>query len=93
MEAFAAAGVPCGPILDMAEVFNDPQVKTLNMSPSVNHPRLGTLNVVGQAVKLERTPQRMHSATPDLGQHTLAILNEIGIEKDEFDNLRENGVV
>jgi len=93
VEAFAAAGVPCGPILDMAEVFNDPQVKTLNMSPSVNHPRLGTLNVVGQAVKLERTPQRMHSATPDLGQHTLAILNEIGIEKDEFDNLRENGVV
>ena len=93
VEAFASAGVPCGPILDMAEVFNDPQVKTLNMSPSVNHPRLGTLNVVGQAVKLERTPQRMHSATPDLGQHTLAILNEIGIEKDEFDNLRENGVV
>ena len=93
VEAFAAAGVPCGPILDMAEVFNDPQVKTLNMSPSVNHPRLGTLNVVGQAVKLERTPQKMHSATPDLGQHTLAILNEIGVEKEEFDNLRENGVV
>lgn len=93
VEAFAEAGVPCGPILDMGEVFKDPQVKTLNMSPSVNHPRLGTLNVVGQAVKLERTPQRMHSATPDLGQHTLEILNEIGIEREEFDNLKKNGVV
>ena len=58
MEAFAEAGVPCGPILDMEEVFKDPQVKTLDMCPSVNHPRLGTLNIVGQAVKLERTPPK-----------------------------------
>jgi crotonobetainyl-CoA:carnitine CoA-transferase CaiB-like acyl-CoA transferase len=35
----------------------------------------------------------MHSATPDLGQHTLEILDEIGIEREEFDNLRKNGVV
>ena len=34
------------------------KVKTLNMNPAVNHPRLGTLNVVGQAVKLDRTPQK-----------------------------------
>ena len=77
----------------MGEVFNDPQVKTLNMNPAVNHPRLGTLNVVGQAVKLDRTPQKMRSATPDLGEHTMEILNELGIEKREFNELRKKGVV
>ena len=63
------------------------------MNPAVNHPRLGTLNVVGQAVKLDRTPQKMRSATPDLGEHTMEILNELGIEKREFNELRKKGVV
>ena len=93
VKAFAESGVPCGPILNMGEVFNDPQVRTLNMNPAVNHPRLGTLNVVGQAVKLDRTPQKMRSATPDLGEHTMEILNELGIEKREFNELRKKGVV
>jgi crotonobetainyl-CoA:carnitine CoA-transferase CaiB-like acyl-CoA transferase len=93
VEAFAEAGVPCGPIHDMGQVFNDPQVQTLNMDPEVNHHRLGKLKVVGQAAKLMRTPQQMHSATPDLGQHTEEILGAMGIAADEIKSLREANVI
>ncbi|MBH67503.1 MAG: formyl-CoA transferase [Rhodospirillaceae bacterium] len=93
VEAFAAAGVPCGPIFNMDQVFKDPQVQTLNMDPKLQHPRLGALKVVGQAVKLQRTPQQKYSSTPDLGEHTTDILGEIGIEADEVQRLKDRGVV
>lgn len=93
VEAFAKAGVPCGPIHNMQQVFNDPQVKTLNMSPEIQHPRLGPLKVVGQAAKLARTPQTMHSPTPELGQHTEEILLELGINSEEFEMLKKCSVI
>ncbi|MDC1171462.1 CaiB/BaiF CoA-transferase family protein [Alphaproteobacteria bacterium] len=93
VEAFAKAGVPCGPIHNMQQVFSDPQVKTLNMSPEIQHPRLGPLKVVGQAAKLARTPQTMHSPTPELGQHTEEILLELGINSEEFEMLKKCSVI
>ena len=93
VKAFAEAGVPCGPIHDMKQVFDDPQVQTLYMSPEINHPRLGLLKMVGQATKLTRTPQVMHSPTPDLGQHTEEILSELGINAEEVEILKKRGVV
>ena len=93
VEAFAKAGVPCGPIHNMQQVFDDPQVKTLNMSPEIQHPRLGPLKVVGQAAKLARTPQTMHSPTPELGQHTEEILLELGINSEEFEMLKKCSVI
>ncbi len=93
VEAFADAGVPCGPIHDMGEVFADPQVETLNMDPAVEHARLGRLRMVGQAVKLARTPQKMHAATPDLGQHTEEVLAGIGVSAAEAGELRAAGVI
>ena len=93
VEAFAEAGVPCGPIHDMAQVFADPQVQTLNMGPAVSHARLGSLRMVGQAVKLARTPQVMHAATPELGEHTAEVLAEIDIRGQDLDRLRDEGVI
>jgi formyl-CoA transferase len=93
VEAFAEAGVPCGPIHDMGQVFADPQVQTLNMDPEVHHHRLGALKMVGQAAKLMRTPQQMRSATPDLGQHTAEVLAEIGIDGADLDRLKGAGVI
>ena len=93
VEAFATAGVPCGPIHRMDEVFADPQVKTLNMDPEVHHPRLGSLKMVGQAAKLSRTPQVMRMATPDLGQHTDEALAEIGLSEGDIAELREQKVI
>ena len=70
------------------------------LGPTVKHliwsfrqsSKIGDLKCRWAGCKIRTNPQRMHSATPDLGQHTLEILDEIGI-KEEFDNLRKNGVV
>ena len=73
--------------------FRRPAVETLNMDPAVEHARLGRLRMVGQAVKLARTPQKMHAATPDLGQHTEEVLAGIGVSAAEAGELRAAGVI
>jgi formyl-CoA transferase len=87
------AGVPCGPIYDIDEMFDDPQVKHLGMAASVNHPDLGPIEIVKQAASLSRTPFRIHSATPELGQHTDEILGGLGIDANEITSLKERGIV
>ncbi len=93
IEAFAAAGVPAGPIHSVEQCFADPQVATLGMDPAVEHPALGRVRLVGQAVKMSRTPQKMRAPTPELGQHSEAILGEIGYDADAIADLRARGVV
>ncbi len=87
------AGVPCGPIYDIDEMFDDPQVKHLGMAAPVAHPELGPIEIVKQAASLSRTPFRIHTATPELGQHTDEILNELGMDSGEIINLKERGIV
>lgn len=87
------AGVPCGPIYDIDEMFEDPQVKHLGMAAAVDHPALGPIEIVNQAASLSRTPFRIHSATPELGQHTDEILDELGIGSAEISSLKERGIV
>jgi crotonobetainyl-CoA:carnitine CoA-transferase CaiB-like acyl-CoA transferase len=93
VEALNAAGVPCGPIYKVDQVFADPQVQHLEAAAEVAHPRLGRFKVVNQAVRLSRTPARMASATPELGQHTDEILKELAYTESEIRQLRERGVV
>ncbi len=93
IEAFAEAGVPAGPIYSVDECFDDPQVRMLDMDPSVEHPGLGTVRLVGQALKMSRTPQRMRMPTPELGQHADEILGELGFDGSAIAGLRARGVV
>ncbi|MEK6709396.1 MAG: CoA transferase [Nitrospinota bacterium] len=86
-------GIPCGPVHMVDQTFADPQVQTLGMAPEISHPKLGRVRVVGQAMKLSRTPQRMRFATPELGEHTGEILQSIGYGPEEIQRLRERGVV
>ena len=87
------AGVPCGPIYDIDEMFDDPQVKHLGMAAPVAHPELGPIEIVKQATALSRTPFRIHSATPELGQHTDEILDSLGMNPSEITSLKERGIV
>ena len=93
VESLNAAGVPCGPIHAMDEVFADAQVRHLNAAVAVEHPTLGTLTILNQAIKLSRTPGAVVTATPERGEHSDEILGEIGLSATEVAELRESGVI
>jgi crotonobetainyl-CoA:carnitine CoA-transferase CaiB-like acyl-CoA transferase len=85
--------VPCGPIYKMDEVFADPQVKHIGIAQPLDHPKLGRIEVVGQAVSLSRTPSRMQRATPERGEHTVEILREHGYDDKAIAELRAKGAI
>jgi formyl-CoA transferase len=87
------AGVPCGPIYSMDQVFADPQVQHLHAAATVKHPVLGEIRVVNQAVGLSRTPATMAGATPEIGQHTDEVLTEAGYSGAEIAAMRKNKVI
>jgi crotonobetainyl-CoA:carnitine CoA-transferase CaiB-like acyl-CoA transferase len=93
IERFNKAGVPAGPIYRMDQVFADPQVKHLGIAQPVDHPVLGRFEVVGQAVTLSRTPSRLKTASPDPGEHSDAILRELGYSDADIAGLRHRKVV
>ena len=93
IKAFNDAGVPAGYIYSIDEVFNDPQVKHLQMASPVHHPELGDISLVAQPVTLSDAPFRIRSATPKLGEHTDEVLGAIGYTDGEIEQLRLNEVV
>ena len=93
IDALNNAGVPCGPIYKMNEVFADAQVQHIGMAPAVEHYRLGKINLVGQGVNLSRTSSELRRAAPDRGENTDEILQEFGYSATEVNGLREQGVL
>lgn len=86
-------GVACGPIYRMDEVFADPQVQHVRATSEVNHPRLGKLKLLSQAITLSRTPAKVAAATPEAGQHTEEILQELGYKSNDIAALRSKGAI
>jgi formyl-CoA transferase len=77
----------------MDQVFADPQVKHLEMAVSVDHPRMGSFEVVNQAIKMSRTPSSVRTATPEQGEHTDDILSDLGYDQATIHEFHQNGVV
>lgn len=87
------ADVPVGRVLDVDEVFRDPQVVLRQMVVEVPHPRFGEIKQVGISIKLSGTPGEIRSLAVPLGHHTEEVLLDLGYSKAEIHSLREENVV
>jgi len=93
VEHINAAGVPCGPVLDLAQVFSDPQVLAREMMVELPHPQRGTIKTTGLPVKLSETPGGFDRRPPLHGEHTDDVLAEAGLTSEEIARLRTAGVL
>lgn len=87
------AGVPCGPIYAIDQMFEDEQVKHLGIAQEVPNDEGRDIRLVGQPVTLSRTPSRMVARPPEFGEQTDEVLKEFGFGADEIANLREARVI
>jgi formyl-CoA transferase len=88
------AGVPCGPINDLSQVFADPQVRHRGLQVSAPHPAAGTVTMVANPIRFSATPIAHDRAPPMLGEHTGEVLREVlGLDPAQIAELRSQGVV
>ena len=87
------ASIPCGPINNIQEVFNDPQIMHSSIAQTVIHPELGEIKLVGQAMKLSRTPSKLKTAAPNKGEHTNIILKKLGYDSENIAKFKMEKVI
>jgi crotonobetainyl-CoA:carnitine CoA-transferase CaiB-like acyl-CoA transferase len=88
-----AAGVPAGPVLNLEQVYQHPQVQAREMDLVIEDPQAGAVHAIGMPVKYSRTPARIVRPAPLLGQHTFRVLRELGYAQAECAMLEEQGVI
>jgi len=85
--------VPAAPINTLDEVFVDPQVREYGFPTEIEHPKMGKMKLVGNAVDMSRTPPRIDRPPPMLGEHTEEILTSLGYDGRAISALRDKGVI
>src|SRR3954471_11586460 len=93
IERLNKAGVPCGPIYSVDQVYADPQVEHLGMAQAVKTKDKSKLRMAGQPMSLSRTPSRLVARPPKLGEHTDAVLKEFGFSAKDIAALRKANAV
>ena len=93
LAALERAGVPCGPINDLDQVFADPQVRHRGMEVRAPHAAAGEVRMVANPIKFSATPIAHDRAPPLLGEHTDEVLGDLGLSGDELSALRADGVI
>lgn len=88
-------GVPCGPVVDIGQAFEDPQARHLRMTRPAPHLTLGALNLVRSPINLSACPhpEAFACAAPDPGQHSAELLRELGYADDEIATMTTEGVI
>ena len=90
LQVLEDAGVPNGPINDLAQVYADPHVKARDMIEEIDHPIAGITKQIGLPLKLSVTPGSIQSPSPTLGQHTDEVLAEHGFTVSDIEALRNS---
>lgn len=85
--------MPYGPINDIPQTFDHPQVKARKLVVEMEHPRAGTIKMVGPAVQYNGERMKIQRPPPYLGEHTREILTEIGYDNTDIDSLVENRII
>jgi crotonobetainyl-CoA:carnitine CoA-transferase CaiB-like acyl-CoA transferase len=93
VETLNRAGVPCGPVNSVAEVFQDKQILAQQMVLDIDHPGYGTIRMLGFPMKFSENPCRIRRPAPMLGEHSDEILAELGYPEAERTVLRRDGVI
>jgi crotonobetainyl-CoA:carnitine CoA-transferase CaiB-like acyl-CoA transferase len=93
VKEFNAAGVPCGPIYSIDQMFSDAQVQHLGMARDVPNAEAREIRLVGQPFTLSRTPSQMAARPPEFGEQTDEVLAEFGFTTEEIGALRQAKVV
>jgi crotonobetainyl-CoA:carnitine CoA-transferase CaiB-like acyl-CoA transferase len=93
VEGLNALGVPCGPIYTIDQVYADPQVQSLGLVGKVQHALLGELTLQSSPLQMSGAALQMRVAAPECGEHTDAVLRELGMGESEIAALRQEGIV
>jgi crotonobetainyl-CoA:carnitine CoA-transferase CaiB-like acyl-CoA transferase len=93
VEILNAAGVACGPINTVDQVFADPQIRQADLVREVANAAWGSHKVLALPVHLSRTPARVERAAPMTGEHTREVLATLGYDADALEALRADGVI
>ena len=94
ISALQAAGVPCGPIHDIAQTFDDEQVKARGLAVSLEHPKFGSVPSVACPIRYSATPLTHDVPPPMLGEHVDEVLSEmLGLSKARLRELKDGGVI
>lgn len=86
------AGVPCGPIYRLEEVFEDQHVRELGLVQAIDHPTAGTVEFPGPPYRFSQSPTELRQAPPRLGEHTDQVLSRLGYQPSEVEALRRQGI-
>ena len=93
VEILETAGVPCGPIYNIEQVYADPHVQSREMSVALEHPKAGGIRNIGVPVKLSDTPGSVRTPAPLLGQHSDEVLDQYGYAEAEIAALKDSGAL
>lgn len=92
--ALESAGVPCGPVNTIAEVFDDPQVQARELRLDMPHPIAGSTPSVSNPIRLSESPVRYRRPPPILGEHTREVLTSVlGLAGADIQSLRAQGIM